>query len=59
MAMVDARFVTKSIPGPGTLGWGLFLKLGPGAIEYLMNGRSAYARFRAEWHKRRPKDEQY
>ena len=47
------------IPGPGTLGWGLFLKLGPGAIEYLMNGRSAYARFRAEWHKRRPKDKQY
>ena len=59
LAMVDARFVTKSIPGPGALGWGLFLKLGPGAIEYLMNGRSAYARFRAEWHKRRPKDKQY
>lgn len=54
MASVDARYVTKSIPTPGLLGFGLILKLGPGAIEYLMHGRSAYARFRAEWHEKPP-----
>lgn len=54
MASVDARYVTKSIPTPGLLGFGLVLKLGPGAIEYLMHGRSAYARFRAEWHEKPP-----
>jgi hypothetical protein len=47
---VNARYVTRSIPTPGLLGWGLIPKLGPGAIEYLMRGRSAHTRFRAEWH---------
>lgn len=59
MAMVNARFVTKSIPGPSALGWGLFLKLGPGMLEYVMNGRSGYARFRAEWHKKKPDKPHY
>ena len=59
MAKVNARFVTKSIPGPGALGWGLFLKLGPGMLEYIMNGRTAYARFRAEWHKKKPEKPHY
>lgn len=59
MASVDARFVTKSIPTPGLLGFGLILKLGPGALEYLMHGRSAYARFRAEWHEKPPNRPQY
>jgi predicted nucleic acid-binding Zn-ribbon protein len=59
LAKVDARYVTKSIPTPGLLGFGLILKLGPGAIEYLMNGRSGYVRFRAEWHKKKPKEPQY
>ena len=55
MASVDARYVTRSIPTPGLLGWGLVTKLGPGAIEYVMRGRSAHARFRAEWHERAPR----
>ncbi len=55
MASVDARYVTRSIPTPGLLGWGLVTKLGPGAIEYIMRGRSAHARFRAEWHERPPR----
>jgi predicted nucleic acid-binding Zn-ribbon protein len=59
MASVNARYVTKSIPTPGLLGFGLILKLGPGAIEYLMRGRSGYARFRAEWHKRKPDERPY
>jgi predicted nucleic acid-binding Zn-ribbon protein len=59
MASVNARYVTKSIPTPGLLGFGLILKLGPGAIEYLMNGRSGYVRFRAEWHEKKPKRPQY
>jgi len=32
----------------------VFLKFGPGLIEYFMNGRKGYARFRAEWHKNKP-----
>jgi len=32
----------------------VFLKFGPGLIEYFMNGRKGYARFRAEWHKKKP-----
>ena len=59
MAKVSARYVTKSIPSPGLLGFGLILKLGPGALEYLMGGRTAYTRFRAEWHKKKPKEPQY
>jgi hypothetical protein len=59
MASVNARYVTKSIPTPGLLGFGLILKLGPGAIEYLMNGRSGYVLFRAEWHEKKPKRPQY
>ncbi len=59
MAIVTARYVTKSMPTPGLLGWGLLLKLGPGAVEYLMNGRTAYVRFRAEWHEDKPEESQY
>jgi len=50
MASVNARYVTRSIPTPGLLGFGLITKLGPGTLEYLMRGRSAHVRFRAEWH---------
>jgi predicted nucleic acid-binding Zn-ribbon protein len=59
MAMVTARYVTKSIPTPGMLGFGLILKLGPGALEYLMGGRNGYVRFRAEWHKKKPEKPHY
>jgi predicted nucleic acid-binding Zn-ribbon protein len=59
LAKVTARYVTKSIPTPGLLGFGLILKLGPGAIEYLMGGRNGYVRFRAEWHKKKPPPKQY
>ena len=55
MASVNARYITRSIPTPGLLGWGLVTKLGPGAIEYVMRGRSAHARFRAEWHEQSPR----
>jgi hypothetical protein len=54
MASVDARYVSRGIPTPGLLGFGLILKLGPGAIETLMGGRSAYARFAAQWHEKAP-----
>lgn len=54
MVTVNARYVTKSIPTPGLLGFGLITKLGPGAIEYLMRGRSGHARFRVEWHEQPP-----
>lgn len=54
-ATVDTRYVTKSIPTPGMLGWGLLVKLGPGTIEYLMNGRSGKVLFTAEWHAK-PRD---
>jgi len=59
MAQVDARYVSSSVPTPGMLGYGLILKLGPGAIEYLMHGRSGYARFRSEWHEENPPPDQY
>jgi hypothetical protein len=59
LAKVTARYVTRSIPTPGTLGPGLILKMGPGAIEYLMNGRNAYTRFRAEWHEKEPRKPHY
>lgn len=59
MASVDARYVTRSIPTPGLLGFGLILKLGPGAAEYLMRGRSGYARFMAQWHEKAPPPKQY
>lgn len=59
MASVDARFVTRSPPTPGMLGFGLILKLGPGALEYLMHGRSAYVRFAAQWHEKPPPPPQY
>lgn len=55
MVSVNARFVTKSIPTPGLLGIGLFLKLGPGLLEYAMRGRSGHVRIRAEWHERPPR----
>jgi hypothetical protein len=58
-AKVTARYVTRSVPSPGMLGPGLILKLGPGAIEYLMNGRNAYTNFRAEWHEKEPPPKQY
>lgn len=55
MVSVNARFVTKSIPSPGTLGLGLFLKFGPGLLEYAMRGRSGHVRIRVEWHERAPR----
>ena len=33
----------------------VFLKFGPGMIEYFMGGRKGYDRFRAEWHKKKPR----
>lgn len=33
----------------------VFLKFGPGMLEYFMSGRKGYARFRAEWHKKKPR----
>ena len=59
LAKVTARYVTRSIPSPTQLGFGLILKMGPGAIEYLMNGRNAYTRFRAEWHEKKPQEPHY
>ena len=59
VAKVTARYITKSIPSPGLLGFGLILKLGPGALEYLMNGRTARTPFRAEWHKKKPEQPHY
>lgn len=58
-AKVTARYVTKSIPTPGLLGFGLILKMGPGMLEYLMGGRVARAPFRAEWHKKKPEKPHY
>ncbi|HYN10568.1 MAG TPA: hypothetical protein VES67_24505 [Vicinamibacterales bacterium] len=37
----------------------VFLKFGPGMIEYFMRGRKGYTRFRAEWHTKRPSERQY
>jgi hypothetical protein len=59
LAKVTARYVTRSIPSPTQLGFGLILKMGPGAIEYIMNGRNAYTMFRAEWHEKEPKKPHY
>ncbi|MGH9601053.1 MAG: hypothetical protein ACRD24_01580 [Terriglobales bacterium] len=60
MAKVSARIITTDVPTPGfRLGMGFFLKFGPGTIEYLMGGKKAYARFRAEWHKKQPERKQY
>jgi len=57
---VRARVITTSVPTPGIgLGMGFFLKFGPGIIEYIMGGRTAYANFQAEWHKRKPDRPQY
>ncbi len=58
-AIVTARTLTREIPTPGFLGLGLVLKLGPGALEYLMGGRKGYADFHAEWHEKKPKEPQY
>lgn len=53
MVTVSAQIVTAEPPMPGFWGPGLILKLGPGALEFLMGGRSGDARFRAEWHEGR------
>jgi hypothetical protein len=56
MMTATARILTTKMPTPGTLGWiSLLSKLGPGGVEYLMNGRTGYCRFRAEWHEKSPK----
>ncbi|MGD0922924.1 MAG: hypothetical protein ABSA70_14345 [Terriglobia bacterium] len=56
MMTATARMLTTKMPTPGTLGWiSLLTKLGPGGVEYLMNGRTGYCRFRAEWHEKSPK----
>jgi hypothetical protein len=59
MATVSARVVTADIPTPAGLGLGLILKFGPGMLEYFMGGRKGYARFRAEWHEKKPPERQY
>lgn len=60
MMTATARVLTREIPTPGLLGViSLVTKLGPGAIEYLMRGRTGYCRFRVEWHKKAPKLPQY
>lgn len=50
MVTVSAQVVTADPPTPGFWGPALILKLGPGALEFLMGGRKGDARFRAEWH---------
>jgi hypothetical protein len=37
----------------------ILIKFGPGMLEYFMGGRKGYARFRAEWHQKRPREPQY
>jgi hypothetical protein len=37
----------------------VFLKFGPGLIEYFLSGRKGYDKFRAEWHKKKPPKGQY
>ena len=60
MAIVAARVVTAEMPTPAfSVGPDLILKFGPGTIEYFMEGRKGYARFRAEWHKKPPPRSQY
>jgi hypothetical protein len=57
---VSARVVTQEIPTPGLLSAiGLALKLGPGALEYLMQGRSGDTWVVAEWHEKKPEQKQY
>jgi hypothetical protein len=59
MMTATARVLTTKMPTPGTLGWiSLLTKLGPGGLEYLMNGRTGYCRFRVEWHEKKPKGPQ-
>jgi hypothetical protein len=59
MMTATARMLTTKMPTPGTLGWiSLLSKLGPSGLEYLMNGRTGYCRFRAEWHEKSPKHPQ-
>lgn len=55
--------ITRGAPGDAgnirpTLGATLprvFLKFGPGMIEYFMGGRKGYDKFRAEWHTKKPR----
>jgi predicted nucleic acid-binding Zn-ribbon protein len=55
MMTATARVLTNKIPTPTTLGWiSLLTKLGPGGLEYLMNGRTGYCLFRVEWHDKKP-----
>ncbi len=65
MMTASARVLTRKIPSPATGVEGplaiisLIAKLGPSGLEYLMNGRTGYARFRVEWHITPPKVGQY
>jgi hypothetical protein len=65
MMSASARVLTRKMPSPATGVEGpwaiisLIAKLGPSGLEYLMNGRTGYARFRAEWHAKQPKVGQY
>lgn len=59
MAIVTARVVTTNIPSPTLMLPRVITKFAPGMLEYFMDGRKGYARFRAEWHKKRPQQPQY
>jgi hypothetical protein len=60
MMTATARILTREMSTPGPLSViGLISKLGPGGLEFLMQGRTGYCRFRVEWHKKTPKEAQY
>ena len=60
MMTATARILTREMPTPSPLSViGLISKLGPGGLEFLMQGRTGYCRFRVEWHKKAPKEAQY
>lgn len=59
MAIVAARVVTTNMPSPTLMLPRVITKFTPGMLEYFMGGRKGYARFRAEWHKKRPPQPQY
>jgi len=54
LAIVSARIVTADMPSPGLGGaLSMILKFGPGAIEYMMQGRKGYSYFWSEWHRKK------
>ena len=59
LAIVTARVVTTNMPSPTLMLPRVITKFAPGMLEYFMDGRKGYARFRAEWHRKRPPEPQY